>query len=117
MRDHNRCIRVGRRALRILPVTVTVPLALMAALAPAIAASPADFAAIALPTSFIGEAATLALAFAAPALCAGGYLVLKRMASAIGTTAVVGMGLLTMAGGIALALGTDVQALTKLAGL
>lgn len=70
-----------------------------------------------LPTAFIGEAATLALAFAAPALCAGGYLLLKRAIKSVGVPAAIGVGLATVVGGVALAIGVDSQMLTKLAGL
>ena len=70
-----------------------------------------------LPTAFIGEAATLALAFAAPALCAGGYLLLKRAIKSVGVPAAIGVGLATVVGGVALAIGVDTQMLTKLAGL
>ena len=70
-----------------------------------------------LPTAFIGEAATLALAFAAPALCAGGYLLLKRAVKSVGVPAAIGVGLATVVGGIALAIGVDPRMLTKFAGL
>jgi hypothetical protein len=68
-----------------------------------------------LPTSFIGEAATLALAFAAPALCAGGYIVLKRIAKRTGAPVLVGIGVVaTAVGGLALSLGNRIDFLATL---
>jgi hypothetical protein len=58
-----------------------------------------------LPTTFIGEAATLALAFAAPALCAGGYLLMKQLANRTSTPFAIGLGVLTTVGGAAIAVG------------
>lgn len=113
MPDHDSFSRPGLGTLRYVSTTT----ALFGAAAPAMAASKTDLASIMLPTSFIGEAATLALAFAAPALCAGGYLLLKRVIKALGVPAAIGVGVATAAGGIALAIGADPQLLTRFAGL
>jgi hypothetical protein len=70
-----------------------------------------------LPTSFIGEAATLSLAFAAPALLAGAFLLVRRFVTVIGVPAAVGVSVATAAGGLVLALKGQPDMLGRLAGL
>jgi hypothetical protein len=69
-----------------------------------------------MPATFIGEAATLAIAFAAPALFAGAYMALKRLAKRTSATWVVVMSVMTLAGGVALALGGRVDIFAGLSG-
>jgi hypothetical protein len=84
-------------------------------LAPFANAAPGGRQAV-LPTSFIGEAATLALAFAAPALCAGIYLLFKRLAKRTGTPIAIGLSVATVTGGLALAIGGRFDLLTSFGG-
>ena len=99
------------------PISLAAWICATPVLAAANTVSNAGLSGLMLPTAFIGEAATLALAFAAPALCAGGYLLLKRAIKSVGVPAAIGVGLATVVGGVALAIGVDTQMLTKLAGL
>jgi hypothetical protein len=108
---------VPRKLEAAVPACVWVACLMTGNVMPAMAVTTANLATIMLPTSFIGEAATLALAFAAPALAAGAYLLLKRAVHTVGMPAAVGVGMATAVGGIALALGANSQMLTKLAGL
>jgi hypothetical protein len=71
---------------------------------------------VVLPTSFIGEAATLALAFAAPALCAGGYMALRRLAKRTGAPLLVGLGFVTAASGLVLAISSRLDLFAALTG-
>ena len=108
---------VRGRIAALAPISLAAWIGTTPVLAAANTVSNAGLSSLMLPTAFIGEAATLALAFAAPALCAGGYLLLKRAIKSVGVPAAIGVGLATVVGGVALAIGVDTQMLTKLAGL
>lgn len=73
---------------------IVVPVGLASLASPAVA-----LAGNGLPTSFLGDAAAVALAFAAPALAAGAYLLVRSLCSRIGLRGALAFGAAGIAAG------------------